>query len=196
MRGAVTNHTPPGDPIYVAGRVPPVLAILRGSARVVMHTQQGRELTIRHASAGDVLGLVPQLTGAVSTSAHAETEATTVELPLARLQEVAAQHPELAWAIAGEIARWSTEAFGAATEAAGRPVSERLAEHLLELSASSPPGRMHAHVTHKGLAGSVGTAREVVTRTLAELRQEGVVDTRPGVVIVLDAARLEAIARR
>ena len=196
IRGAATTRTAAGQPLYIAGSLPPVLAILEGSARVVIHGDDGREITLVHAHEGDVLGLAPNLAGLASMSAQAESAVVAARLSMRRVQEVAIQHPELAWATASHLARWSAEAIDAAIHAAARPVTARLAEHLLELTGSGQRGAAHAHVTHKSLAGAVGTAREVVTRALAELRSEGVVDTRPGVVLVLDRARLEAVAVR
>ena len=196
VRGAPTTHTAAGEPVYIAGSLPPVLAILEGSARVVIHSDDGREVTLIHAHEGDVLGLAPNLAELATMSAQAESPLVAARLSMSRVRQVATQHPELAWAMAAQVARWSAEAIDVVLHAGARPVTARLAEHLLELTGSGQRGTAQAHVTHKTLAGAVGTAREVVTRTLAALRSEGVVDTRPGVVLVLDRARLEAVAVR
>jgi CRP-like cAMP-binding protein len=47
---------------------------------------------------------------------------------------------------------------------------------------------------HREIADAIGSVREVVSRTLVRLREEGVVDRRQGETVLLDAAALHAIA--
>jgi DNA-binding IscR family transcriptional regulator len=49
--------------------------------------------------------------------------------------------------------------------------------------------------THADLAASIGSSREVVSRTLNSLRTERIIETAPGLIRVLDPIRLEAIVR-
>jgi CRP-like cAMP-binding protein len=60
-----------------------------------------------------------------------------------------------------------------------------VARHLLDLAAAQAGRRpLIAKVTQQELADAVGTVREVVARTLRELRRDGVVNTgRAGVAI-------------
>ena len=53
-----------------------------------------------------------------------------------------------------------------------------------------------ARVTQQALADGVGTVREVVARILRDFREEGIVDTTPGHIRILDPARLAAIVGR
>ncbi|MEA2627981.1 MAG: Crp-like helix-turn-helix domain, partial [Chloroflexota bacterium] len=52
-----------------------------------------------------------------------------------------------------------------------------------------------ARATHEDLAYSIGSSREVVSRTLKGLRLAGIVETAPGRTRVLNPVRLAAIAR-
>ena len=69
---------------------------------------------------------------------------------------------------------------------------QKVARHLLDLAASrpAPGGRLTAMVSQQDLANSVGSVREVVARTLKELRTERLVRTSPGRVEILDPVRL------
>jgi CRP/FNR family transcriptional regulator, cyclic AMP receptor protein len=51
-----------------------------------------------------------------------------------------------------------------------------------------------ARVTHAQLADLVGTTRETTTKVLGDLQDLGVVALRRGRVVVLDVARLHALA--
>lgn len=194
VEGAPRLDSPAGQQLYATGSAPPVMALLKGSVRVLGHPARGPRIPIHIARTGDLIGLAPNLIDNQATSAETTSPTVTATLPLAHVQAVAARHPELSWEIAAQVARWSSEALRAAVDVARRPVNQRLAERLLELSTETPQGTPHAHVTHKALAAAVGTAREVVTRALHELRAEGVIGGRPGVVLVLDRGRLAKIA--
>jgi CRP/FNR family transcriptional regulator len=76
-------------------------------------------------------------------------------------------------------------------------IRERVAFDLLERSFQSLllVGRLEARATQADLADSIGSSREVVSRTLGVLRNEGIIETSPGLVRVLDPLRLEAIVR-
>jgi CRP/FNR family transcriptional regulator len=75
-------------------------------------------------------------------------------------------------------------------------VRQRVARHLLDLSSpthegrASPDDELVAAVTQRELAEAVGTSREVVVRTLRELREQGVVRTSRDRIVVADPARL------
>ena len=56
-------------------------------------------------------------------------------------------------------------------------------------------GRLEVTATHADLADSIGSSREVVSRTLKELRAAGIVETAPGMVRVIEPVRLSAIVR-
>jgi len=49
--------------------------------------------------------------------------------------------------------------------------------------------------THADLADSIGSSREVVSRTVRDLRAVGIVETTPGMVRVIEPVRLSAIVR-
>jgi DNA-binding transcriptional ArsR family regulator len=76
-------------------------------------------------------------------------------------------------------------------------INERLAFDLLDRASRSQlaDGRLEARATHEDLASSIGSSREVVSRTLKGLRSAGIVETAPRITRVLDPARLAAIAQ-
>jgi CRP-like cAMP-binding protein len=55
---------------------------------------------------------------------------------------------------------------------------------------------MSIKATHSDLGHSIGSSREVVTRALTFLRNDEIVSTTPGRIVVRDPVRLAAIIRR
>lgn len=76
-------------------------------------------------------------------------------------------------------------------------MTERLAFDILERASDSQlrDGHLVCQATHEELADSIGSAREVVTRIIGDLRRSRVVETSPGRIRVLDAPRLSLIVR-
>jgi CRP-like cAMP-binding protein len=74
-------------------------------------------------------------------------------------------------------------------------VRVRVARHLLDRATQTLEGEVAVQATHQALADAVGTAREVITRLLRALREEGIIDNRGGLVIVVRPEELARIAR-
>ena len=182
-----------GTLLYEPSPAPPVLAILSGSARQFIRTPVGRQVTLRYARAGELVGLGARLGGVDTTAAEAVTDTTAAVLSLERVERLALENPALGWVMAQHMAVWAADLARALTDHEVLPMTSRVAGHLLEVCRSTTDGDV-AHITHQRLADAVGTAREVVSRSLAALQRAGVVQTSLGEVIVIDHDRLTQIA--
>jgi CRP/FNR family transcriptional regulator len=101
----------------------------------------------------------------------------------------------LAWALAEEVTRRLYEVLGALRGNVFGSVRQRVARHLLDLAADRQQGTtLVAPVSHQALADAVGTAREVVTRTIREFRDAGMVDTSRSAIVLLAPDRLGDVA--
>jgi CRP-like cAMP-binding protein len=92
------------------------------------------------------------------------------------------------------LASWAYEAAARLAADTSHPVSTRVAQHLRALAVRAPDGRPVVHVSHQRLADFVGTAREVITRQLRALREESVIETQRGRLIIVNEERLAVIA--
>lgn len=187
-------HVAAGELIYEAGQMPAVIAILSGMARVFMWSARGRQVTLRYAGPSELIGLGPLLAGVDVTSAEAVSDTAAAILPLDGVRRLATANPALSWAITEQVAGWAAEAVRSLSDVAPLPMTARVAAHLLQVSMPTPIA-VSAHITHQRLADAVGTAREVVSRALGELRRGGVVETSPGQIVITDPTRLALIAR-
>jgi CRP/FNR family transcriptional regulator len=187
---APTVYTEAGGLLCRSGSRPSVSAIISGLVRVFTWGRGGRQVPLRYARPGDLVGLAALL--AETEILSAETVVDTVHVPvrLERLKAMTVRHPELGWMMAEQVATWGTASVLSLVGAASEQMRARVGRHLLDLAIPAGGGRAVAYVTHRSLADAVGTVREVVTRVLGELREQGLVETRAGRVIVLEPDRL------
>jgi CRP/FNR family transcriptional regulator len=187
-------HTTAGALIFRAGQLPKIALVMAGIVRVFISTQLGRQVTIRYARAGDLIGLSPYLAGTDQWNAEAITDVSVKVLTFDHLRSAGARDPELPWRIAQHVAAVTAEALRTVADASGQPISVRVARHLREMALRGPDGRTVVHISHQRLADAVGTVREVVSRELTALRAEGVIDRTAGSVRVIDEDRLARLA--
>lgn len=188
---ATVVDVPAHSPILAGGGPAPVVAVLSGLARVFLRVDRGREATVGYARAGQVIGLA-QVLGREELGAEAVTATRVATLPVEGMGAILAQHPDVAWRMVEWTAGCLVGAMRSIVDGLHEPVTVRVARHLVDLAVPVPGAGTVAPVTHQYLAAAVGTVREVVTRSLRELRRRGLVDTGPGHIVLLD---LEGLAR-
>jgi CRP-like cAMP-binding protein len=131
------------------------------------------------------------------TGVQAVVDSTFTLLDIERVRRVAATDIDVITAIATHLAqRVHYDLLVVAVRTLGT-VSERLAFDLLDRASQAQvtDGRLEARATHEGLAYSIGSSREVVGRSLKELRAAGIVETTPGKTRIVNPERLAAMVR-
>jgi CRP-like cAMP-binding protein len=194
---------------YRAGAVafrpgaPRAFLLDKGLARIYMSVRDGREVTVAFIHPGNLVGARNVLRGtsinkeAALTSVQAVIDSTFTLLDLNNLRQLAATDFEVVGAIATHLAeRVHYDLRRVAVRTLGT-VTERLAFDLLDRAFKShlADGRLEAKATHEALAHSIGSSREVVGRSLKELRSARIVEATPGKIRILDPARLTAVVR-
>jgi CRP/FNR family transcriptional regulator, cyclic AMP receptor protein len=185
---------PAGTKIYRAGSAPRAMLVVRGLIRVYMTSPEGRQITVRYARAGDVLGIAVLVGGPANVSVQALPESSLFRISSRALTAAAHRDARVAWAIAEELNRRLYETLQQTAVNAFGTVPQRVAAHLLDLASAQlhPRGRLVARVSQQELADAVGSVREVVARVLRDFRVAGIVATSSDSVLILDAARLHS----
>ncbi len=167
-----------------------LVLILEGLVRVYRTSRSGREVTIRYARRGDILGL-PSVVAQVSpAAAQAVIPTSVVAMSAQALRAQAQRDSQLAWAMAEEMAGSLFNIQERLAHNVFAPVRSRVARYLLDVATQAGDGYVAA-ASYEDIAGAIGTVREVVARTLAALRDEGLTRrTENGIALIdLDALR-------
>jgi CRP/FNR family cyclic AMP-dependent transcriptional regulator len=185
---------PAGTTVYRAGADPRAALVVRGLLRVFLTSAEGRQVTVRYARPGDVLGIAVLVGGPASTSVQAVEPSSVFRISARTLIAAARRDPRVSWAIAEELNRRLYEVLEQTAVNAFGSVRQRVAAHLLDLASAQqhPRGRLAARVSQQELADAAGSVREVVARVLRDLRVAGIVATTTDSVVILDPARLYA----
>ncbi len=148
--------------------------LLAGSARVYKVGENGREITLYRIGPGEccILTLSSILAGRrFPAFAVAETEVEALVVPATLLHGWSDRLPgwrRYSWElVSGRLA----DIISLVEEITFRRMDERLLD-LLRRSDRFPPGR-RVEITHRQIAIELGTSREVVSRLLKELEQQG-----------------------
>jgi CRP/FNR family transcriptional regulator, cyclic AMP receptor protein len=191
LADAIRLEIPAGGVFYREGDSPRLALVLDGLIRVYLTSPEGRQVTVRYARRGEVLGAPLVVGGSVDVRGQALVASTLVMLNVHTLRDLARGDAAVAWAVAEEVTRRLFAVLEAFGSTAFGTVRERVARHLLDLAAERQRGaKLLAPVSQQELADAVGTVREVVARVLRELRDAGLVETTRGGVLVIDPAGL------
>jgi CRP/FNR family cyclic AMP-dependent transcriptional regulator len=193
--GAIPFEAPAGSIVYRSDDAPRLGLIVDGLVRVFLTSADGRQLTVRYARTGDALGVPTAFGGPVGTSVQSLTRTSVLVLDLNAVRSIARRDPAVAWALGEEVTRRLYEVLEAFGGNVFGSVRQRVARHLLDLAADRQTGTaLVAGITQQALADAAGTAREVVARTLADLRRAGLVETTRAGIALLDPDRLSTVA--
>jgi len=123
------------------------------------------------------------------------SQAAFVELQAREVRRCAREFPEFGLFLSRQLAAAVGRLSSIIEEFAFKTVSQRVASHLISLSEPTPiTGERTAHVTQAALAEYVGSAREVVCRSLRSLSEEGLVTIGRGSVRIIEPTKLQRLA--
>jgi CRP-like cAMP-binding protein len=192
---AVESRIAAGQPVY---RINDLTLVVSGLIRVYLQSWDGREITLRYVAAGDLLGLpmilAPEAMITVpSQAANTLTDCHLVRLSPRRFRAVVEREAANMWPLFFELAALHEGYIDMLAENFFLPVRARVARHLLDLAARDGR-RLVVHVSQQQIADAIGSVREVVSRALVWMRDEGMLH-RDGTTYVLDdPARLHVVA--
>ena len=195
--GVTIRRFPRRSVLFRAGDSPAALHfVLAGRVRVARRTSDG--LSVLHfEDAGGVLGEIPVFGGGPypATATAAEPVQCAV-LPAAVVERLLREEPEFARFALRRLATRARVVLERLDELSSYTVTARLARHLVALADGSTSREIVLGMSQATLADRLGTAREVLVRSLRALCGAGAI-RRVGRsrFVVTDAARLRAMAQ-
>lgn len=166
-----------------------------GRLRLYMLSEDGKEITLYRLSPGEICMLsascvLQTITFDVYVDAEAPSDCYRISGPA--FANISARYPEVKiYALETAVGRFS-DVMWIMQQIVFMRQDQRLAIFLLEEARTSASNTVA--MTHEMIARHLGTAREVITRTLKHLADDGLVSvTRKGIVIC-DKKGLQKIA--
>lgn len=165
--------------------------VLRGAVEVSILDIEGNRVLAHLAQPGEVVGEVELLSGlfcVANCMARPGTMVASFDLPLLR-SVIPGERllKNLARLFHDRLARDNRYHLLAMFYC----VEDRIRSHLLSLTTPDNPS---ADISQADLAAFSGCSRQTVNRTLAQLRDEGIVELGRGRIVVLDRERLQQLA--
>jgi CRP/FNR family transcriptional regulator, cyclic AMP receptor protein len=182
----------PGTSLYV---------VVEGRVRLAVATDEGRELSFRHAAAGDLFGEIAVLDGSPRTAdATALTEVTAHALDRNALRDLCSARPGISAGIIAFLCRRLRDTSSQLEAIALYPLEVRLARFLLFAlgNRQAPPGKrvpLDLGFSQAELAQLLGASRPKVNTALGELESIGAL-VRTLDRLFCDPAKLAQAARQ
>ncbi|MGF7039700.1 response regulator [Mucilaginibacter lappiensis] len=165
--------------------------VMSGKIKTIKQVSDGRELMTGMYAADDYLGIHAIL----SNETYADT-ATALEdcqlclIPKDQLDELLNQYPEVGRAFIKLLANDIREKEEQLLQLAYHSVRKKMAEAILRIYRQQDSAEMRFKISREDLAAMAGMATETVSRSLADFKDEGLVDKKGSTITILNLERL------
>ena len=202
-RGSVEKRLARNEILFLAGdEATGLYVVIEGSVRAFRTGADGREQVIHVEKAVTTIAEVPVFDNGVYPSTVAAEEESRL-LFIAREKVLAAclEHPQVALAAARLFASRLRKCAELVESLSLREVGQRLAQFLLDQAEKNgKPSidgvRFRQELTHNQLAARIGSVREVVSRVMFRLQEQGLIIAKDKVITIPDVEALGIYAGR
>jgi CRP/FNR family transcriptional regulator len=170
-----------------------LLLVSSGSVKVFARSSEGREVVLYRVQTGEMCTLTTAcLLGHTAYPAESitETETVAIKLPADQFDRLLNQSDSFRRFVFAGFSSRLAEIMKRFEQLLLDSVHRRLADFLLQRRNDEGVVGM----THEMLAQEIGTAREVVSRHLKTMEQEGMIRTRRGQIEILQTGALRNLA--
>ena len=169
-----------------------IMAVISGALRVYCVSEEGREVTLYRVEAGEICVLsasclMDSIVFDVLIEAAEDTEVCMI--PSAVLHKVEEENSLVSLYIYKNATEKFSEVLWTIQQILFMKIDRRIALALQEEMLRRKSSVLS--ITHEELAGQIGSVREVVTKTLKYLAEEGIVRLGRGKIEILDEERLK-----
>ena len=198
---AVVKRLERDEILFLAGETAKGLYVIAsGAVRAFRTSPDGREQVIHVEHAVTTIAEVPVFDdGNYPSTAAAEEPTTVYFLDKQLIFKTAVEHPQLALAALKLLASRLRRCAELVETLSLREVGQRLASLLLEEARNSGTKtergtKIELRLTHNQLAARIGTVREVVTRALVRLQEQGLIVHEGKDILIPDLQIISAYA--
>jgi CRP-like cAMP-binding protein len=175
------------------GQADALYFVAEGAVKVFKTSADGKEQILRIIRPGESFNDVPALNGGVSlVSAGALGPVSLYAIKKSDLEEIMREHPQLAFNVIRVLSRRVAELIDLVEDLSFRHVTGRVAKMLLEYAGDRTGDR--PRLTQQEMAAVIGTAREMVGRSLKSLEEEGAIRMERNRIVISNAKALRETA--
>ncbi len=194
LSSARTARYKKGSQLADAGEDCGVILVKRGRICAIAVSEEGREVALLSCYSGDVCLLAAHAfmdTAPFNISVSAETEADVMIIDTNAFSDVCKGCIHAEVFVRRTVSDHFTRVVSNIHSMLLHSPERRIAVFLCSAAERTGSGKIKA--THEQIAKHVGTAREVVTRTLKKMTAEGVIISERGFVVIKDKAALKKL---
>lgn len=184
-----------GDVIFLEGDPPKGLLVVReGAVKIFKTGDGGREQILEIEGPGRSVAELPLFDGRpYPASCAAVHDSVLLVVRPREFQDLLDRHPDLTRAVIASLASRLRRMVMLVQELSLRDVRQRLLDLFLEFAGDG--ASFDLDLSHQELAARIGTVREIVSRMLAKLVQEGVIRVEGKTVTLLETRRRPSTPR-
>ena len=171
------------------------LMLIEGTLRVQQVSESGREIVLYRVKAGESCALTTACLMSYKdylAEAIVEEDAIAVGIPRSTFDELMSKSHEFRLFVFTAFSQRVTNLFHLIDEILSNRIDIRLAEKLLQLAVDTD----ELSITHQRLAHELGTAREVISRQVAEFQRRKWIALARGKIRLLDRTAIEDLVRQ
>jgi CRP/FNR family transcriptional regulator, cyclic AMP receptor protein len=166
-----------------------------GIIKVFKTSYEGKEFILYFVTPGDTLSEAPFKLGEANLySAQALGPARVFRLSKEEFRKIAFNEKNLALRVVNRICEQFRKVLDLLGDLAFKKVSMRVAKIILEQISGKEDLSSPRRISQQEMASMAGTAREVVSRTLRDLDDRGLIMIKRHRIIIRDRKRLEEMA--
>lgn len=171
-----------------------VMLVRKGSLRIYMVSEEGREVTLYRLFQGDVCVLsaaclMEELDFDILIEAPEDSEVVTI--PAADLQSIMKENALMETYLYKKTAERFSNVMWTIQQILFKKIDQRIARYLWDVMSRDNTTKITA--THDEIARDIGSAREVVTKTMKHMAGDGLIKSGHGKVEILDKDGLYAL---
>lgn len=173
-----------------------LVLIRSGQLRAVVYSEEGREITIYRLFDGDLcLFCAPCVIRSIQfdVTIQAEKDTEFWRIPSEIYQKLMAQSTAVSNYTNELMASRFTEVMNRVEQFMWKSMDKRVAAFLLQESFIEKTCELR--ITHEMIANHLGSHREVITRTLRDFQDVGMVKLSRGLVTILNIEKLQDLAK-
>jgi CRP-like cAMP-binding protein len=198
---AIEHRLARGQVLFVAGEEARGLyVIVEGAVRAFRESVDGREQIIHVERAGATIAEIPVFDeGAYPSTVAAEEDSTVLFIDKRDVRRLCLDHPQISLTALRLLAGRLRKCAELVEALSLREVDQRLARHLIAEAQrrgvrDGSRLRVDLVLTNQQIAARIGTVREVVSRALNRLQQNGLISVEGRRVYIIDEEVIAAFA--